>query len=91
MRLALWFIGLFGVAVALALFASGNPGTITVFWPPHRVDLSLNLVVLLLGLLFVLMHVALKALAALFSMPQQARSWRVRHQERAMHLSLIHI
>lgn len=89
MRLALWFIGLFGVAVALALFASGNPGTITVFWPPHRVDLSLNLVVLLLGLLFVLMHVALKALAALFSMPQQARSWRVRHQERAMHSALL--
>jgi len=89
MRLALWFIGLFGVAVALALFASGNQGTITVYWPPHRVDLSLNLVVLLLGLLFVLLHGALKALSALFSMPRQARSWRVRHQERAMHSALL--
>ena len=89
MRIALWFLGLFGVAVAVALFASGNQGTITVFWPPHRVDLSLNMVVLLLGLLFALMHVALKALAALFSMPGQARSWRVRHQERAMHSALL--
>ena len=89
MRIALWFLGLFGIAVALALFASGNQGTITVFWPPHRVDLSLNMVVLLLALLFALMHVALKALAALFAMPGQARSWRVRHQERVIHSALL--
>lgn len=89
MRVALWFLGLFGVAVALALFASSNTGTITVFWPPHRVDLSLNMVVLLLGLLFVLIHVALKALSALFALPGQARSWRMRHQERAMHAALL--
>lgn len=89
MRVALWFLGLFGVAVALALFASGNAGTITVFWPPHRVDLSLNMVVLLLGLLFVLMHMALKALSALFALPGQARSWRIRHQERVMHAALL--
>lgn len=89
MRIALWFLGLFGVAVALALFASTNTGTITVFWPPHRVDLSLNMVVLLLGLLFVLIHVALKALAALFALPGQARSWRLRHQERVMYASLL--
>ncbi len=89
MRIALWFVGLFGVAVALALFASGNGSTITVFWPPHRVDLSLNLVVLLLGLLFVLMHFALRALAALFALPGQARSWRIAHHERAMHGALL--
>jgi len=89
MRVALWFLGLFGVAVALALFASSNTGTITVFWPPHRVDLSLNMVVLLLGLLFVLIHLALKALAALFALPGQARSWRIRHQERVMHAALL--
>lgn len=89
MRVALWFLGLFGIAVALALFVSGNEATITVFWPPNRLDLSLNLVVLLLGLLFALMHVALKALAALFAMPGQARSWRIRHQERGLQSALL--
>jgi len=89
MRAAIWFLGLFGVAVALALFASGNDRTVTVFWPPHRVDLSLNLVVLLLGVLFVLMHAALKALAALFAIPGQARLWRTRHQERVIHSALL--
>lgn len=89
MRIALWFLGLFGVAVALALFVSTNTGTITVYWPPHRVDLSLNMVVLLLGLLFLLMHVALKALTALLALPRQARSWRLRHQERVMFVTLL--
>nr|WP_319563977.1 heme biosynthesis HemY N-terminal domain-containing protein [uncultured Rhodoferax sp.] len=89
MRVALWFLGLFGVAVAAALFASNNTGSITVFWPPYRVDLSLNMVVLLLVLLFVLMHLALKALSALFALPAQARSWRLRHQERVMYAALL--
>lgn len=89
MRVALWFLGLFGVAVVLALFVSSNSGTITVFWPPHRVDLSLNMVVVLLGLLFLLLHLALRALAALFALPGQAHSWRLRHQEQAMHATLL--
>ena len=46
MRAALWFLVLFGVAVASALFAGSNQGTVTLFWPPHRIDLSLNLVLL---------------------------------------------
>ena len=61
MRWTLWFIGLFGIAVATALFVSGNDGTVTVYWPPHRVDLSLNMVVLVLVLLFGLIHFALRA------------------------------
>lgn len=89
MRAALWFLGLFGMAVAIALFAGNNQGTITVFWPPYRVDLSLNLVVLLLALLFLTLHVALRALDALFAMPGHARSWRIQHQERAMTVALL--
>lgn len=89
MRAALWLLGLFGVAVALALFASGNGSTVTLFWPPHRVDLSLNFAVLLLLLSFVLVHLALRALAALFAMPAQARLWRLHHQERVMNTALL--
>ncbi len=89
MRAALWLLALFGVAVAIALFAGNNQGTITVFWPPYRLDLSLNLVLLLLALLFFILHVALRALAALFAMPGHARLWRIQHQERAMHVALL--
>ena len=89
MRIALWLVGLFGIAVAGALFAGNNPGTVTVFWPPYRVDLSLNLVMLALTVLFVVLHLALRALSALFAMPGHARLWRLQHQERALHVSLL--
>ncbi len=89
MRAALWFLALFGVAVAIALFAGNNQGTVTLFWPPWRVDLSLNLVLLLLLAGFVFVHAALRALAALFDLPEQARRWRTQQKERAMHAALL--
>ncbi len=89
MRAALWLLALFGVAVAAALFAGNNQGTITLYWPPYRVDLSLNMVVLLLVGGFVTVHAALRALAALLELPHQARRWRVQQKERAMHSALL--
>ena len=89
MRVALWFLALFGLAVAMALLAGNNQGTITVFWPPYRVDLSLNLVLLLLAVVFTVLHLALRALAALFAIPGEARRWRLQHRERAMFVALL--
>ena len=89
MRAALWLLALFGVAVAIALFAGNNQGTVTVFWPPYRVDLSLNLVLLLLFAAFVFLHAALRAMAALFDLPGQALRWRAQQKERAMQAALI--
>ncbi|RIX75760.1 heme biosynthesis protein HemY [Acidovorax cavernicola] len=89
MRAAIWLLALFAVAAAVALFAGNNQGTITVFWPPWRVDLSLNLVLVILLLTFVLLHVALRALAALFSLPTQARHWRLQQKERMLHSALL--
>jgi HemY protein len=88
-RAALWLLALFGVAVAIALFAGNNQGTVTLFWPPYRVDLSLNLVLLLLFAAFAFLYAALGALAALFDMPRQALRWRSQQKERAMHGSLL--
>ena len=89
MRAALWLLALFGVAVAAALFAGNNQGTVTLFWPPYRVDLSLNMVVLALVLGFVTLYAALRALAALLELPHQARNWRLQQKERAMHTALL--
>ena len=89
MRAALWLLALFGVAVAVALFAGNNQGTVTLFWPPYRVDLSLNLVLLVLVLGFVTLHAALRALAALLELPRQAQRWRLQQRERSMHAALL--
>jgi len=89
MRVSLWLLALFSAAVAAALFAGSNPGSMTVFWPPYRIDLSLNLVLVLLLLGFLILHLALRALSALFSIPREARLWRQRQRERSMQASLL--
>ena len=88
MRAALWFLALFAIAVASALFAGNNDATVTVFWAPHRIDLSLNFVLLILGAAFVLIYVALRTVALLFSLPLQAQRWRALQKERALNAEL---
>ena len=89
MRAALWLLALFGIAVAGALLAGNNQGMVTLFWAPYRLDLSINLVVLLWVLSFALMHLALRALAAFLELPHQARRWRAQQKERNLHAAVL--
>lgn len=83
MRLAFWLLALFAFAVALALGLSQQVGTVTVFVPPYRVDLSLNLVLISLTAFFALLYVALRGMAGFWVLPQQARRWRLQQRERS--------
>jgi HemY protein len=89
MRAAVWLLILFAIAAAGALFAGNNQGTVTLFWPPYRIDLSLNLVLLLLLGVFLVVHTAMGAVAVLLDMPRQALRWRTQQKERAMHAALL--
>ncbi len=89
MRSALWLLALFGIAVAVALVAGNNQAVVTLFWPPHRVDISFNLLVLLLAGLFTLLYAALRAASAVFSLPAEARRWRAQQKERAMYAAFM--
>jgi HemY protein len=89
MRAALWLMSLFAVAVASALLASNNVGTVSIFWTPYRVDVSLNLVLFGLVLILLTMHWAQRALTALFELPKQAKRWRLQQKERAAHAALL--
>lgn len=89
MRAALWLVSLFAVAVASALLASNNVGTVSIFWTPYRLDLSLNLVLFALVLILLTMHWAQRALTALFELPKQAKRWRLQQKERATHAALL--
>lgn len=89
MRAAFWLFALFAIAAASALFAGNNQAVVSVFWPPHRIDVSFNLAVFLLVGLFVLLYVALRALSAVVSLPLEARRWRAQQKERAMYGALM--
>ena len=89
MRAALWLVSLFAVAVATALLASNNVGTVAIFWTPYRVDLSLNLVLFGLVMILLTLHWAQRALTALFELPRQAKRWRLQQKERSAHGALL--
>ena len=89
MRVVLWILGLFAAAVAVALLAVSNDGTVSIFLPTRRIDVSLNLALLVLVLAFALVHTAINALRTLFALPAQSRQWRSLQRERGAHAALL--
>jgi HemY protein len=82
MRTVIWFVLLFVVAVVAASSFGSNDGLVSFYWAAQRVDLSLNLFVLLLiGTCFVLVTV-IQAVNALVGLPQRAREWRIARRDR---------
>lgn len=89
MKAAIGLVALLAVAVGAALLVGGNQASVTFFWSPYRMDVSLNLFLLALALVFVVLHLAWRGVGGLFELPREARRWRMRQQERAMHGSLL--
>ena len=82
MRLLLWLVALMATAIGIAVTARFNPGNVVLFYPPHRIDMSLNLFVLMLGALFVALYGLVRAFYATARMPQRVAAYRQRKRER---------
>lgn len=89
MRTTLWLYLVFAAAVTAALVLGSNGATVAVFWPPFRIDLSLNLALLIALTLFVAGHLIWRSTTALLLLPAQAKQWRLAQKERTMHHSLL--
>lgn len=89
MRAALWFMTLFALAVGGAWLVGHNIGTVTLYWPPYRVDVSLNLVLLGLVVVFLMLAWLQRAVLTLLALPRQARQWRLQQKERAAYGALL--
>jgi HemY protein len=82
MRLLLWLVALMAAAIGIAVTARFNPGNVVLFYPPHRIDMSLNLFVVLAVLLFLLLYGLVRAIRATLKMPQRVAAYRLRKRER---------
>jgi len=82
MRLFIWIIFLFAAAISLALAARFNPGNVVFFYPPYRVDLSMNFFIVLALLSFVLIYGLLKAIRITLNMPSKVALYRKEKRER---------
>jgi HemY protein len=69
-------------AIGIAVTARFNPGNVVFFYPPHRIDMSLNLFVVLAALLFLLLYILARAVRATLGMPGRVAEYRQRKRER---------
>jgi HemY protein len=75
-RLLLRLLLLVALAVGLAVASRFNPGNVVLFYPPYRIDLSLNFFLLLLALLFWLSFLLLNTLSITQKMPSRVAAYR---------------
>src|SRR5471030_2135030 len=82
MRLFLWLLALMAAAIGIAVTARFNPGNVVLFYPPHRIDLSLNFFVVIEVALFAVLYLAIRAFRATIKMPGRVAAYRLRKRER---------
>ena len=82
MRLFLWLVALMAAAIGIAVTARFNPGNVVLFYPPHRIDLSLNFFVVLEVALFAVLYVLIRAFRATVKMPGKVAAYRQQKRER---------
>lgn len=80
MRILLWLLALFAAAVGLSLAFGFNEGYVLIAFPPWRIELTLNLFIVLMlgGALF--FHLLLRALAHAVRLPRSVRAYRQRRR-----------
>lgn len=80
MRTLLWLLTLAALAVGLALAARYNDGYVLLVLSPWRVELSLNLLILLQLAGFAVLYLFVRLVAHTLQLPQRVREYRARRQ-----------
>ena len=78
MRALLWLLTLGALAVGLALAARYNDGYVLLVLPPWRVELSLNLLILLQVAGFAVLYMLVRVVSHTLRLPQAVREYRAR-------------
>lgn len=81
MRAILWLLGLFALAVALIVAARYNEAYALIVWQPYRVQVSMNLLILLGAVLFLLAYYGLRILQRALALPHEVTAFRARRRE----------
>jgi len=88
MRLVIWLVLLFAAAVVAALYLGSNDGLASFYLAGWRLDISLNLFLLLLVASCFALVTAIQAIESLTTLPRRAREWRLAQRERSAQMAL---
>jgi HemY protein len=83
-KVLFWIIAIFALAAGLVVVARYNEGYVLIVLPPWRVELALNLLVLLLIAAVALLYTAVRLVSRAVMLPSRVREYRLaRRRERA--------
>lgn len=88
MRALLWLLTLAALAVGLSLAARYNDGYALLVLPPWRAEVSLNLLLVLQVLGFLVLYLILRAVVNTLSLPHKVRGYRARRAREKAHVKL---
>jgi HemY protein len=88
MRAVVWFILLAVIAVVAATTFGANDGLVSLYWSGWRMDVSMNLFVLVLFVGCFALVMIFQAVNGLIGLPRRAHEWRVARRDRTAQASL---
>jgi HemY protein len=88
-KVLFWITALFAIAVGLVIAARYNDGYVLLVVPPYRIEVALNLLVLLLGAAFVLLFVLVRLISTALLMPSRVRQYRLARRRDKAQSSLL--
>ena len=88
MRLAIWSVILAAVAVGVALFARHSAGYVVIVSAPYRIELSLNLLVLLVVAGYFAFYLVARLVATLIAIPLRVSEYRENRSRARLRQSL---
>ncbi|GAB7128581.1 heme biosynthesis protein HemY [Silvimonas sp. JCM 19000] len=80
MKILIWLVALFALAVGVTLFAQLNTGYALLFVPPWRIEISINVFILLVVLTVVIVYAITRVVAELGGLPTRVRKYRERQR-----------
>ncbi|MFM7971750.1 MAG: heme biosynthesis HemY N-terminal domain-containing protein, partial [Betaproteobacteria bacterium] len=84
MKLVVWLVLLFAVAVVAAMTLGANDGLASFYWRGWRLDLSLNFFILALLGAFIGLSSSVRLTRWLMGLPARAKAWRTERRELAL-------
>jgi len=84
-----WFIALFALAVGLVITARYNDGYALIVLPPYRVEIALNLLLVLLAGMFVVLYSLVRLVSGAVQMPARVLQYRLARRHEKAQSSLI--
>ena len=84
-----WLLALFAAAVGLAVLTRYNHGYVSVTYAPYRLELSLNLLIVLIAATFLALYWLVRVTKTTLGLPERVRAYRL-HRSRNRARSAMH-